>query len=94
MEDVISSNTSVFVSGFNYHHTDRLNGDLELSFKHRPTGAENSMISGRVSWFYDLQGASLTIDTACSSSLVGIHLARQSLNSNESEMVRTPQLYD
>ncbi|EAW14856.1 putative polyketide synthase [Aspergillus clavatus NRRL 1] len=86
MEDVISSNTSVFVSGFNYHHADRLNSDLELSFKHKPTGAENSMISGRVSWFYDFQGASLTIDTACSSSLVGLHLARQSLEAKESEM--------
>lgn len=87
MEDVISSNTSVFVNGFNYHHADRLNSDLELSFKHKPTGAESSMISGRVSWFYNLQGASLTVDTACSSSLVALHLARQSLLANESEMV-------
>jgi acyl transferase domain-containing protein len=87
MEDVISSNTSVFVNGFNYHHADRLNSDLELSFKHKPTGAESSMISGRVSWFYNLQGASLTVDTACSSSLVALHLARQSLLAKESEMV-------
>lgn len=87
MEDVISSNTSVFVNGFNYHHADRLNSDLELSFKHKPTGAESSMISGRVSWFYNLQGASLTVDTACSSSLVALHLARQSLLAKESGMV-------
>lgn len=78
----------MFVSGFNYHHADRLNSDLELPFKHKPTGAESSMISGRISWFYDFQGASLTIDTACSSSLVGLHLARQSLEAKESDMVR------
>lgn len=93
MEDVISSNTSVFVNGFNYHHADRLNSDLELSFKHKPTGAESSMISGRVSWFYNLQGASLTIDTACSSSLVALHLARQSLLAKESEMVSNSPNY-
>lgn len=90
MEEVISSNTSVFVSGFNRHHADRINSDLELSFKHKPTGAENSMISGRVSWFYDLQGASLTVDTACSSSLVALHLARQDLAARESKMVSHP----
>jgi acyl transferase domain-containing protein len=93
MEDVISSNTSVFVNGFNYHHADRLNSDLELSFKHKPTGAESSMISGRVSWFYNLQGASLTIDTACSSSLVALHLARQSLLAKESETVSNSSSY-
>jgi acyl transferase domain-containing protein len=87
MENVISSNTSVFVSGFNRHHADRINSDLELVFKHKPTGAENSMISGRVSWFYNFEGASITVDTACSSSLVALHLARQNLAAKESTMV-------
>lgn len=87
MEDMISSNTSVFVSGFNHHHADRLSSDPEISFKHKPTGLENSMISGRVSWFYDFQGSSLTVDTACSSSLVAVHLAKQNLTGKESKIV-------
>ncbi|RAL02560.1 type I polyketide synthase [Aspergillus ibericus CBS 121593] len=86
MDKVVSSNTSVFVSGFNHDHRDRLNTDPDISFKHRPTGSEGSMISGRVSWFYDLKGASLTVDTACSSSMVAFHLATQSLKAGESDM--------
>jgi acyl transferase domain-containing protein len=90
MENAVSSNTSVFVSGFNHDHADRMNSDLETALKHKPTGSENSMISGRVSWFYDFRGPSLTVDTACSSSMVALHLARQSLISQDSEMVSPP----
>ncbi|KAL4878719.1 hypothetical protein BJY04DRAFT_220786 [Aspergillus karnatakaensis] len=43
----ISSNTSVFVSGFNHDHRDRISTDPDIALKHRPTGAEGSMISGR-----------------------------------------------
>ncbi|KAL4788819.1 hypothetical protein BDV19DRAFT_395631 [Aspergillus venezuelensis] len=81
----ISSNTSVFVSGFNHDHRDRISTDPDIALKHRPTGAEGSMISGRVSWFYDFKGASLTVDTACSSSMVAFHLACQNLVLGESE---------
>ncbi|KAH8704971.1 hypothetical protein BGW36DRAFT_456523 [Talaromyces proteolyticus] len=86
MNQIVSSNTSVFVSGFNHDHTDRLNLDPEVSQKHRATGSENSMISGRVSWFYDLKGPSMTVDTACSSSMVAFHLAKQSILSGDSDM--------
>lgn len=49
-------------------------------------GTSNSIISGRVSWFFDFKGPSLTVDTACSSSMVAFHLGAQSLRNNESEM--------
>ncbi|KAL4867936.1 hypothetical protein BDV12DRAFT_197797 [Aspergillus spectabilis] len=81
----LSSNTSVFVSGFNHDHRDRISTDPDIALKHRPTGAEGSMISGRVSWFYDFRGASITVDTACSSSMVAFHLACQNLGLGESE---------
>ncbi|KAL8990768.1 MAG: hypothetical protein Q9169_008041, partial [Polycauliona sp. 2 TL-2023] len=45
-----------------------------------------AMTANRVSWFFGLQGPSLTLDTACSSSLYALHLACQSLKLKETEM--------
>ncbi|MGV9823818.1 SDR family NAD(P)-dependent oxidoreductase, partial [Nocardia xishanensis] len=45
-----------------------------------------SLVSGRVSYVFGLEGPSVTIDTACSSSLVALHLAGQSLRSGECDL--------
>ncbi|QKQ73737.1 type I polyketide synthase [Nostoc sp. TCL240-02] len=46
-------------------------------------GCTPSVVSGRLSYVFGLQGPSLTIDTACSSSLTAIHLACESLRKRE-----------
>lgn len=84
---IVGSRTSVYATGFNVDHTTLLGMDTETTLKYRPQGTTNSIISGRVSWFYDLKGPCMTVDTACSSSLVALHLACTSLQIGESNMV-------
>lgn len=76
----------MFSSGFNHDYLQLLNSDPELKLKYKPMGTSNSILSGRISWFFDFKGPSLTVDTACSSSMVAFHLGAQSLRDNESEM--------
>ena len=82
------SNTGVFIglSSNDYGRllceaTEKSQTDL-----YYPLGNSSATISGRLSFYYGLEGPSLTIDTACSSSLVGVHLACQSLKQGECDM--------
>ncbi|MBT1704051.1 type I polyketide synthase [Chryseosolibacter indicus] len=53
---------------------------------HSAVGMSSNVIANRVSFALGFTGPSLVIDTGCSASLVALHLACQSLLSNESEM--------
>ncbi|WP_326598972.1 type I polyketide synthase [Streptomyces sp. NBC_01803] len=77
------SPTGVYIgsSGQDYEQVARFGpGELEGYWG---IGSAGSVLSGRVSYVYGLEGPALTVDTACSSSLVSVHLAAQALRRGE-----------
>ncbi|PJD95295.1 MAG: hypothetical protein CK426_09340, partial [Legionella sp.] len=82
------SNTGVFIGlcSNDYAHSIKDHIHEADSAFYFSTGNAFSTASGRLSFYYGLEGPSLTVDTACSSSLVSVHLACQSLRSGECKM--------
>ncbi|KAL6719986.1 hypothetical protein ACLMJK_001907 [Lecanora helva] len=85
LEQISGTRTSVFCGCFTNDYRDMLIKDLEHYPKHTATGTGFSIMSNRISFFYNLHGPSVTLDTACSSALVGFHMAFQSICNGEAD---------
>ncbi|CAH0050712.1 unnamed protein product [Clonostachys solani] len=86
LHSVAGSNTSVFTGVFVHDYRDALLRDADNLPRLMATGTGVPMMSNRISHFFDLRGASMTIETACSSGMVATHQAVQNLRAGESDM--------
>ncbi|RYP10842.1 hypothetical protein DL764_000394 [Monosporascus ibericus] len=80
------SNTAVFAGLMSLDYETVMYRDPDSIGTYHVTGTARSLLSNRISYFFDWHGPSMTIDTACSSSLVALHQAVQVLRSGESQV--------
>ncbi|CAG7931952.1 unnamed protein product [Penicillium olsonii] len=83
MESLQGSDTGVYVGLMTNDYADMLGRDVQNFPTYFASGTARSILSNRISYFFDWRGPSMTIDTACSSSLIALHQAVQSLRSGE-----------
>ncbi len=85
---LVGNATGVFVgiAQMDYGVLQLTDGDLTGITPHTGTGNGLCYAAGRLSYLLGLQGPVISMDTACSSSLVAVHLACQSLRSQECHM--------
>lgn len=88
LEKFNGSNTGVFIGGFTAD-----NQLVQLSKDNRwllntysSTGTTSTMLSSKLSYWFNLKGPAMTIDTACSSSLVAVHIGVQSIWNGECDI--------
>ncbi|KAI1288683.1 hypothetical protein F5Y03DRAFT_80798 [Xylaria venustula] len=85
IEAVSNTETACFVGGFTHDYKTIVQRDLEDAPQYAITGTAMNMLANRVSWFFNMRGASVTTDTACSSSLAALHLACETINSRSNK---------
>lgn len=86
IEALQGSDTAVYVGSMTGDYHELLLRDPTDMPKYMATGTARSILSNRISYFFDWRGPSMTIDTACSSSLVAVHEAVQALRLGSSRV--------
>lgn len=87
METLQGSRTAVYASSFADDYARMAMKDPDMAAPQTGTGLAPSMLSNRISWFFDIHGPSVYVDTACSSSLVALDMACQAMRSGNATAV-------
>ncbi|RAK76642.1 non-reducing polyketide synthase pyr2 [Aspergillus fijiensis CBS 313.89] len=83
IETLQDSDMGVFCGLMNTDYSNIITNDWDDIPTYTSTGGAASMLSNRISFFFDWHGPSITIDTACSSSLVAMHQAVDALRKGD-----------
>ncbi|KAL6706945.1 hypothetical protein ACN47E_004895 [Coniothyrium glycines] len=86
VEELSGTPTGVYVGVMCNDFSQITYNDLDNVPMYAATGTALSILSNRLSYFFNWTGPSMTIDTACSSSLVAVHQAVQLLRSGQSRV--------
>ncbi|ESO99304.1 hypothetical protein LOTGIDRAFT_113637, partial [Lottia gigantea] len=85
-KEIKGSNTGVYIGVMNSDYSSNFATSVLDFDNYTVTGTNDSIVSSRVNYTFDLRGPSITIDTACSSSLIAIHSAHQAILLGECDM--------
>ena len=85
-DSLSGSATGVFVGQCTIDYHRLLYRNFDDIGPHSGTGTTMSITANRLSYLLNLRGPSMAVDAACSSSAIAIHLACQSLQSQESTL--------
>ncbi|KAI0849455.1 putative polyketide synthase [Daldinia vernicosa] len=86
LSQVMGSQTSVFAGVFTHDYQEGIIRDEDRLPRFNVVGTWSPMSSNRISHFFDLHGASMTLETGCSTTLVALHQAIQTLRNREADM--------
>lgn len=86
IEGLQGSDTAVYVGLMCEEYSDIVGRDIDYLPTYFATATARSIMSNRISYFFDWHGPCMTIDTACSSSLVAVHQAVQTLRNGDSRI--------
>ena len=81
--ELAGARTGVFMGVCHRDYAELLDNRLQEMDAYVPTGTAFSIISNRISYFFDLRGPSITNDTACAASLVSVYQAVRALQNGE-----------
>ncbi|MCJ1309677.1 hypothetical protein MMC25_003337 [Agyrium rufum] len=86
LEGIKGSDTSVYVGAYATDFERMGYKDISRTPKAHMIGTGIAILSNRISYVFDLKGASSTVDTGCSGSMVALHQACHGLRARESKM--------